>query len=109
MKIDFEELKTVEVENMNGGAGFIKSKMFIDDNCKIIRAVLSPNSSMGKHTQNTNEFIYVLSGQAKIIINGTEEIVGKGQLHYCPIGSTHEIFNNTQEDLILLDITANMK
>ena len=106
MKINFNELKEIEVQNMNGGNGIVKSKMFLNKECKIIKAILKPNSSMGKHTQKNNEFIYVISGQAKIIIEDKEEIINKDEVHHCPLGSTHEILNNTNEDLVLLDITA---
>lgn len=106
MKINFDELSEIEVPNMNSGKGIVKSKMFINNDCKIIKAVLEPNASMGKHTQKNNEFIYVISGQAKIVIEDKEEIINKGEVHYCPFGSTHEIYNNTNEDLVLLDITA---
>lgn len=106
MKINFNELKEIDVPNMNGGKGVVKSKMFMNNDCKIIKAILEPNASMGKHTQKNNEFIYVISGQAKIIIEDKEEIINKDEVHYCPFGSTHEICNNTNEDLILLDITV---
>ena len=106
MKINFEELKQIDIDNMNGGNGTVKSKMFMNSDCKIIKAILEPNTSMGKHTQKNNEFIYVISGQARIIIDDIEEIINKGELHYCHLGSTHEIYNNGKEELILLDITV---
>lgn len=106
MKINFLELKQIEVANMNDGNGIVKAKMFMNKNCKIIKSVLAPNTSMGKHTQKNNEFIYVISGQAKVIIDNTEEIINKDEVHYCPLGSTHEIYNNGNDDLILLDITV---
>ena len=106
MKINFNELKEIDVPNMNGGNGVVKSKMFMNNDCKIIKAILEPNASMGKHTQKNNEFIYVISGQARVIIEDKEEIINKDEVHYCPFGSTHEIYNNTNKDLVLLDITA---
>lgn len=106
MKINFNELKEIDVPNMNGGNGVVKSKMFMNNDCKIIKAILEPNASMGKHTQKNNEFIDVISGQARVIIEDKEEIINKDEVHYCPFGSTHEIYNNTNKDLVLLDITA---
>ena len=40
MKINFNELKEIDVPNMNGGNGVVKSKMFMNNDCKIIKAVL---------------------------------------------------------------------
>ena len=93
MKINFNELKEFNVPYMNDGNGIVKSKMFLNDDYKIIKAILEPNASMGKHTQKNNEFIYVISGQARIVIDEKEEIVNKDEVHYCPLGSTHEIYN----------------
>ncbi len=76
------------------------------NDCKIINAVLEPNASMGEHTQKNNEFIYVISGQARIVIEGKEKIINKGEVHYCQFGSTHEVYNNSNENIVLLDITA---
>ena len=98
MKINFNELKEINVPNMNGGNGIVKSKMFMNNDCKIIKAVLEPNTSMGKHTQKNNEFIYVISGQAIVIIDDKEEIINKDEVHYCSFGSTHKIYNNSNED-----------
>ncbi|HJJ04781.1 MAG TPA: cupin domain-containing protein [Clostridiaceae bacterium] len=106
MKVNFEELKELDVPNMNGGTGIVKAKMFMNKDYKIIKSVLAPNTSMGKHTQKNNEFMYVISGEAKIIIDGVEEIIKKDEVHYCPLGSTHEILNNGTDDLVLLDITV---
>ena len=39
MKINFNELKEIRVSNMNDGNGIVKSKMFISDDCKIIKAI----------------------------------------------------------------------
>ena len=91
---------------MNGVAGIVNVIMFMKNNYNIIKSVLAPNTSMGKHTQKNNEFMYVISGEAKIIIDGVEEIIKKDEVHYCPLGSTHEILNNGTDDLVLLDITV---
>ena len=54
MKINFNEFKEMDVQNMNGGNGVVKSKIFMNNDCKIIKAILEPNASMGKHTQKDN-------------------------------------------------------
>ncbi len=42
----------------------------------------------------------------RIIIDNKEEIINKGEVYYCSFGSVHGIYNNLDEDLILLDITV---
>ena len=58
MKINFNELKEMDVPNMNSGNGVVKSKMFMNNDCKIIKAILEPNVSMSKHTQK-NKVHYI--------------------------------------------------
>lgn len=106
MKISFNELQEIDLVNMNGGKRIVKSKMFMNNDCKIIKTILEPNASIGKHTQKNNEFMYVISGQARVVFEDKEEIINKDDVHYCPVGSTHEIYNNIDEDLVLLDITS---
>ena len=37
MKINFNELKEVSVEKKNNGTGITRARMFIDNDCKIIK------------------------------------------------------------------------
>ncbi len=106
--INFEEIDTVEIPEFNGGTGITKSKMFIDGNGKIMKAILEKGSSIGKHTHSTSsEIIYIISGMAKCILNEKEEIVKTGQCHYCPKGSTHSIINEAEEDLVMFCVVPN--
>ncbi|MCM1544973.1 MAG: cupin domain-containing protein, partial [Ruminococcus sp.] len=90
--IDFTKIKEVAIEQFNGGVGVTKANMFMDKNMKIMISTLEKDCSIGKHIHSTSsEVIYVLSGSARVILNGEEEIIKAGQCHYCPKGSTHEI------------------
>ncbi len=105
--IKFESLDEIIVPKMNGGTGTVKSKIFMNNTCKIIKCILDKDSSIGSHMQKTSsEFIYILSGEARCILDGKEEFVKAGELHYCPKGSTHAIFNNGTKDLVMIDIVA---
>lgn len=68
-------------------------------------STLEKGASIGQHTHRTgSEIAYVLSGKARCILDGKEEVVLPGQCHYCPQGSTHSIENASDEPLVLLDI-----
>ena len=106
--IKFEEIKEVEIKEFNGGTGITKGRMFVDNNGKIMKALLEKGSSIGSHThQTSSEIIYIISGIAKCILDGKEEIVKAGECHYCPKGSTHSIINENEEDLIMFCVVPN--
>ena len=105
MIIDFEKLKEITIEKLNGGNGQISSKMHIDNLGKIMLSRIPKGASIGSHEQKTGHDInYVISGHGKAICNGTEEILKVGMCHYCPKGSTHSIINDGDEDLILFNM-----
>ncbi len=102
MLIDFEKTKDVAIQNLNGGAGEVISKMFFDGNNRIMISRLPKGSSIGTHAHTEGSDInYVLSGSGKAVCNGEEEILTPGVCHYCPKGSSHSIINTGNEDLVL--------
>lgn len=106
--INFEEIDVVEMPEFNGGTGITKGRMFIDDNGKIMKATLEKGASIGEHTHITSsEIIYIISGTAKCLLNGKEEIVKAGQCHYCPKGSTHSVINENDENLVMFCVVPN--
>lgn len=110
MKIDFNTLKEVSIPRMNRGEGVCRARMYADERGKIIYSILPPGTSIGLHTQATsNDINYVVSGSGKAICNGKEEMLHKGDVHYCPKGSEHSIINTAEEeDLILFSVVTEL-
>lgn len=68
-------------------------------------STLKKGVPIGTHTHSaSSEIAYVLSGKARCVLDGIEEIVLPGQCHYCPQGSTHSIENASGEPLVLFDV-----
>lgn len=108
--IRFEDLKEVEISEFNGGSGVTRGRMFIDDNSRIMKAVLEKGSSIGTHChKDSSEIVYIISGEAKCRINGKDENVKAGECHYCPKGSSHSIINNSDESLVMFCVVSNQK
>ena len=107
MKIDFNYVKAVTIPNLNGGNGSVISRMFVDNNGKIMVCSIPPRASIGAHRQNTSsEYNFILSGNGKAICDGKEEILNAGDCHYCPKGSTHSIENTGDTDLVMYSVVA---
>lgn len=110
MKLNFDDFQPSALKNFQGGEGELISRRYLDDNNKITRALLSPGSSIGKHTHSgTSEIIFVLSGTGKMYINDEVEVLTAGDCHYCPEGSSHSFVNDGSEDLIFHAVVPNHK
>lgn len=104
MIIDFEKIK----ETHKGGEKYISAKMFVDNNNKIMFGYIIPGASIGLHTHTeSSEIVYILKGKATIIYDNCEEIVTQGQIHYCPEGHSHALFNKEEENIEYLAIVPN--
>ena len=101
MKLKFDDIQPSVLKNFQGGQGELVSRRYQDDNNKITRALLSPGSSIGRHTHaGTSEVIFVISGRGKMYIDDTVEELSAGDCHYCPPGSSHSFVNDGDEDLV---------
>ena len=108
MKLNFDEFQPSVLPNFQGGEGQLVSRRYLDENNKITRALLSPGSSIGKHTHGTtSEIIFVLSGTGKMYIDDSVEVLTAGDCHYCPKGSSHSFVNDGDEDLIFQAVVPN--
>ena len=110
MLINFDAIEPAIVKNFRGGEKEICSRGYQDEHCKIMRIVLIPGASVGRHTHVDNcEMMYILSGSGTIIYDGVEEKVGPGSFHYCPKGHEHEFMNDGSEDIVFLAIVPELR
>lgn len=109
MKVDFEKIAINCVANLNGGNGSVGAKMHFDNGFKIMESVIPAGSSIGSHTHNASiDFNYVISGECVAVCDGAKEFLKKGDVHYCPSGSTHSIENIGEKELVLLTIVTEL-
>ena len=105
MRIDFSSEKEQVIEGFKGGKGSIALKMITKNDTTFISARLKPNSSVGMHKHMTDsETIYVLSGKGKAICDGETEVVKAGSVTFCPVGYSHCLINDGDEDLVFFAV-----
>ena len=105
MIIDFDKIAEEERPHFQGGEKSYFAKMYADDNNKIMHGRLEPGASIGLHTHEANsEMIYILKGNGTVLYDGGKESVSAGTCHYCPMGHSHSLINNGQEELLFLAI-----
>lgn len=103
MLIPFDQMEETVTPKMRGGQGEMIHKMFVNQDTKIMRGRLTPGSTIGLHTHETDsEMIYVLSGTGKVLCDGVYEPLSAGSCHYCPKGHEHSLINDSGEDLEFL-------
>ena len=103
MLLNFEQIEEKVVPHMRGGEGEMIHRMFVNEDTKIMRGRLTPGSTIGLHTHETDsEMICVLSGAGKVLCDGEYEPLAAGSVHYCPRGHEHSLINDGTEDLVIL-------
>ena len=105
MRIDFNDIKEEVVNNFKGGKGSIVLKMLTKKDVTFIYARLTPRSSVGMHKHLTDsETIYVVSGKGKTVCDGETEILKAGSVTFCPVGYSHCLINDGDEELVFFAV-----
>ena len=105
MRVDFNDVREEIVNNFKGGKGSIALKMTTKNNVTFISARLTPGSSVGMHKHLTDsETIYVISGKGKTICDGETEVLKAGSVTFCPVGCSHCLINDGDEDLVFFAV-----
>ncbi len=110
MLMDFEKIEQDVIMNFKGGEKYAKMQQHVDDNVRILRGVLVPGASIGIHTHECNsEIVYGVSGEAVVTMDGKKEILKPGMVHYCPMGHTHGMKNEGEEDFVMIAVVPEHK
>ena len=105
MLLDFPNMPETAMEHFKNGDGTAYMRMYFDGLNRIAMGRLPQGASIGMHTHETNsEILLVVSGKARVVCDGREEVVLPGQAHYCPKGHIHATFNDEAEDLVIFTV-----
>ncbi len=98
MILHFDAMEEQIIPNFKGGEKQIKTHMYMDEACKIMRASLEPGATIGLHTHETNsEIIFMLKGTGIVYYDEEKETLSAGACHYCPKGHSHSLRNESDE------------
>ena len=100
MLLNFDQIEEKIIPKMRGGEGEMITRMFVNEDTKIMRGRLTPGSTIGLHThEGDSEMIFILSGAGKVLCDGEYEPLSAGSVHYCPKGHEHSLINDSDSDL----------
>ncbi|HBB52762.1 MAG TPA: cupin domain-containing protein [Legionellales bacterium] len=57
----------------------------------------NPQNEVGTETHAFDQVIFIISGQAKVILDKKEHLVKKGDMIFVPLGTPHQIINLNQD------------
>ncbi|MBW1701514.1 MAG: cupin domain-containing protein [Deltaproteobacteria bacterium] len=69
-------------------------------------ATLSPGKEIEAHVDPMEEIYFVASGSGEMHVDDESRQVGPGDATWIPVGSSHSLFNNGNEDLVILVIAS---
>lgn len=102
MIIDFNAIETQTIDGFKDGNGLLITRNFVDEKNKIMMSRLAPNANIGYHSHEQNsEIIYILSGNGHVEYDDTSEKVSAGTVHYCPMGHSHALYNDSASDELI--------
>ena len=71
MLLNFDQIEEKIIPKMRGGEGEMITRMFVNEDTKIMRGRLTPGSTIGLHThEGDSEMIFILSGAGKVLCDG---------------------------------------
>ena len=108
MYVSLNDIVEEKGENYHGGSGSFTRKTLLENvpgsSIRYVRDIhVTAGTVIGLHPHYDDEEIYfIVSGEAKMIVDGEEKIVGAGSFILTLPGSTHGIENIGQGDLHLM-------
>ncbi len=100
MKIDFNKISVEKIPNFKGGEKEIEAQMYFDGLNRIMKATLHPGASIGMHLhENSSEIIFISEGKGVVLYDNEKIEIQSGECHYCPLGHSHSLINNSKSDL----------
>ena len=105
MLLSLNSIPETVIPGFKGGTGRTCARIYADESNKIMHGLLPPSASIGAHVHETSsEIIWILSGTGKALCDDTEELLGPGSCHYCPMGHRHSLINCGSEDLVFFAV-----
>lgn len=107
MIIDFQQQEEVQITGFKGGSGELLMRSYVDEKNRMMLTTVKPGASSGLHSHDQNsELIYVLKGTLTFHCDDIVEQARAGQVHYCPMGHSHYMVNETDDDVVYFAIVA---
>ena len=78
---------------------FFRQVLYTGKYCQLVVMCLQPGEEIGNEVHaNVDQFFRIEKGEAKFVLNGTEEhVVGKNEAAVVPAGTFHNVINTSKK------------
>ena len=96
------------IEDRTKENGNFRKVLYTGSHMQLVVMNLKPSEDIGQEVHDTvDQFFRIEDGEAKIIMNGEESILGEDMVAIVPAGTEHNVINNSDvEELKLYTIYA---
>ena len=105
-----------DAPNAHKGAGTLKHMELIghktfDTNLLFVhRGIIPPKSGIGEHIHRKMAEMYIIfNGSARFTVNGRTAHLPAGAMVQCPMGSSHGIYNHTDEEVQWMNVAVSLE
>jgi mannose-6-phosphate isomerase-like protein (cupin superfamily) len=88
-------------EETKQGENFRKV-LYTAKNSQLVIMNLKPNEDIGSEVHHLDQFLYILEGQGKAVLNDVESELSSGYCVVVPAGTKHNIINTSSESELKL-------
>ncbi len=108
--------KYVVYEHVHDGPGSISfmrllgTETFESNIFNIHRGIIPPKCGIGEHLhRNSEDMYFVFNAPAVFTVNGRTALLPAGSCVLCPLGSSHGIYNNSDETIEWMNISVSVE
>ncbi len=103
---DKEVVETTYIAHGGAIAQMILDRRILKEIGFLAIAKLPPGREIEAHIDPMEEIYFVLSGSGEMRVDNEAKSVGAGDATWIPTGSSHSLFNNGQQDCIILVVAS---
>ncbi|KUK67449.1 MAG: hypothetical protein XD87_0124 [candidate division WS6 bacterium 36_33] len=86
---------------------YFRHVLFTGKNMQLVVMALKPGEDIGEEVhEHVDQFFRIEQGEAKVIIDGEEDVLKEDMVAIVPAGSRHNVINTSSVDLKLYTIYA---
>ena len=103
---DKEVLDTTYIAHGGGIAQMILDQRILKEIGFLAIGKLAPGKELEAHIDPMEEIYFVLNGSGEMRVDDESKQVGPGDAIWIPIGASHSLLNNGEEDCLILVVAS---
>ena len=85
---------------------FFRKVLFTGTQSQLVLMSLRPGEEIGTEVHKVDQILYVVDGEGKVVLDGVDKELDKGEIVFVPAGVQHNVINTDDEPMKLFTIYA---